>query len=284
MQFGSLVASHVRSFASAATLAAAIVIATAAPAASLPHPSHVVVVVEENKSFGQIIGNARAPAINRLVKRAALFTNAHGVTHPSLPNYLAMFAGVTNDNGDGCPATGISKTAPNLGSELHAAHRSFAGFSEALPVAGSTVCAAGTYARKHAPWVAFANVPRADHRTFAQFPRTFERLPTVSFVIPDVDDDMHDGTIAAGDAWLGAHLAALMRWADTHDTLLVVTWDEGFDPKNTVATLLYGPMIVPGTYAQRISHYDVLRTIEDFYGLAPTGHAKEARAIAGCWR
>ena len=256
----------------------------ASGAAALPHPAHVVVIVEENKSFDQIVGNRRAPIINALLQRGALFTNAHGVTHPSLPNYLAMFAGVTNDNGDGCPATGISTTAPNLGSELHAAHLSFNGFSESLPVSGSTVCAAGTYARKHAPWVAFANVPRSDQRSFSSFPRSFDRLPTVSFVIPNVDDDMHDGSIAQGDAWIHAHLKDLLRWADTHDTLVVLTWDEGFDLRNSVPTTLYGPMVKPGRYAQRISHYELLRTIEDFYGLPPTGRAKDALAIAGCWR
>ena len=252
--------------------------------AALPRPAHVLVIVEENKSFAQIIGNASAPAINALARRSALFTNAHGVTHPSLPNYLAMFAGITNDNGDGCPATGISATAPNLGSELFAAHRSFAGYSEALPATGSTICAAGTYARKHAPWVAFANVPRDAGRTFAELPRDYDRLPTVAFLIPNVDDDMHDGSIAAGDAWLRAHVASLMAWAQTHDTLLVLTWDEGFDDANTVPTLLFGPMVKPGRYAQRISHYELLRTLEDFYGLTPTGQAKAARDIAGCWR
>lgn len=267
-----------------ATLALMIEPSVPTVAAALPRPAHVVVIVEENKSFGQIVGNRHAPVINALLARGALFTNAHGVTHPSLPNYLAMFAGVTNDNGDGCPATGISATAPNLGSELHAAHLSFNGYSESLPVSGSTVCAAGTYARKHAPWVAFANVPRSDHRSFANFPRSFDRLPTVSFVIPNVDDDMHDGTIAAGDTWIHDHLHDLLRWADTHDTLVVLTWDEGFDSENTVATVLYGPMIKPGRYTQRISHYELLRTIEDFYALPPSGRAKKALAIAGCWR
>ena len=266
--------------------ALALIIEASAPtlAAVLPRPAHVVVIVEENKSFGQIVGNRRAPIINALLERGALFTNAHGVTHPSLPNYLALFAGVTNDNGDGCPATGISVNAPNLGSELHAAHLSFNGFSESLPISGSTICAAGTYARKHAPWIAFANVPRSDHRSFASFPRSFDSLPTVSFVIPNVDDDMHDGSIAQGDAWIHDHLERLLHWADTHDTLVVLTWDEGFDLGNTVATVLYGPMIKPGRYAQRISHYELLRTIEDFYKLPPSGRAKNARTIAGCWR
>ncbi|GAC1302672.1 MAG: phosphatidylinositol-3-phosphatase [Vulcanimicrobiaceae bacterium] len=252
--------------------------------AAMPRPAHVVVIVEENKSFGQIVGNARAPYINMLAKRGALFTNAHGVTHPSLPNYLALFAGLTNDNGDGCPATGLDPRAANLASELIAAHLSFAGYAESLPSQGSAVCAAGTYARKHAPWTEFANIPKAVGRGLSMLPGRYDALPTVSFVVPNVDNDMHDGTIAQGDDWLAKHLAPLLRWADAHDTLVVLTWDEGFDSANTVATVLYGRMVVPGTYAQKISHYNVLRTIEDFYGLRHTGKAADVAAIAGCWR
>jgi hypothetical protein len=253
-------------------------------AAAVPRPQHVVVIVEENKSFAQIVGNGSAPYINALAKHAALFTNAHGVTHPSLPNYLALFSGRTNDNGDACPATGIATNAPNLGSELLAAHFSFAGYSEALPQEGSTVCAAGTYARKHAPWVAFDNLPRSVGKPMTALPRDYAALPTVSFLIPDVDDDMHDGSIAAGDAWLHAHLAPLVRWANAHDTLVVLTWDEGFDPANTVPTLFFGPMVKPGRYAETISHYNVLRTLEDAYGLRATGAAAKAAVIADCWR
>lgn len=270
-----------------AALALGIALATTAPRASaapLHRPQHVVIVVEENKSYAQIVGNRSAPYINMLATRGALFTNAHGVTHPSLPNYLSLFAGVANGNGDGCPATGISPQAPNLGSELLGAHLSFAGYSESLPSAGSTVCAAGSYARKHAPWVAFSNVPASANRTFAQLPTDYARLPTVSFVIPNVDNDMHDGTIARGDGWIGTHLAPLLRWADKHDTLVVLTWDEGFDTDNTVATVFYGPMVKPGRYAEHITHHNVLRTIENLYGLSPTGEAAKVATIAGCWR
>ena len=276
-----------RSFGSAAFVALLAALASALPAAAaaMPRaPQHVVIVVEENKSFAQIVGNHNAPYINMLAARGALFTNAHGVTHPSLPNYLSLFAGIANGNGDGCPATGISPSAPNLGSELLGAHLTFAGYSESLPSPGSTVCAAGSYARKHAPWVAFSNVPASANRTFAQLPADYTHLPTVSFVIPNVDNDMHDGTIAAGDDWIGKHLASLLRWADTHDTLVVLTWDEGFDADNTVATVLYGPMIKPGRYGERITHHNVLRTIETLYGLRPTGEAAQVKTIAGCWR
>ncbi len=259
-------------------------VTTTSRAAALPRPAHVIVIVEENKSLAQIDGSAHASFINEIARRGALFTHAHGVTHPSLPNYLSLFAGVTNTNGDGCPAEGISPTAPNLGSELLAAHLSFAGYSEALPATGSTVCAAGTYARKHAPWVAFENVPKSDNRSLDALPANYADLPTVAFLIPDVDDDMHDGTIDAGDSWLVKHVKPLLAWADAHDTLVVITWDEGYDPANTVPTIFYGPMVKPGRYANAIDHLNTLRTLEDMYGLAHTGRATGVATITDCWR
>lgn len=258
-------------------------IRAAAVAAPMPQPQHVVVVVEENHSLAQIVGSRHAAYLNALAKRGALFVHAHGVTHPSLPNYLALFAGVTNDNGDGCPATGFDVHAPNLASELLAAHRTFGGYAEALPATGSAVCAAGTYARKHAPWTEFANVPRSLQRPLSAL-TSFDALPTVAFIIPDVDDDMHDGTIAQADAWARAHLDPLVRWADAHDTLLIVTWDEGYDDPNTVPTFFVGPMVKPGRYTQRIDHYNVLRTLEAMYGLPSTGRARSVATIAGWWR
>jgi acid phosphatase len=273
-----------RTFLIVAALSAAVLGARPGPAsAALPRPAHVVVIVEENKTLAQIDGSGSAGFINSLARRGALFTNARGVTHPSLPNYLALFSGLTNDNGDGCPATGISPTAPNLASELLAAHLTFAGYAEALPGEGSTVCAAGTYARKHAPWVAFSNVPSSDNKPLSALP-AFDALPTVAFLIPDVDDDMHDGTIAEGDEWLEKHLAPLMKWADAHDTLIVLTWDEGYDARNTIPTIFYGPMVKPGRYGAPIDHYNVLRTLEDMYGLPHTGHAGAVMPIASCWR
>ncbi len=261
----------------------ALAIACAPAAAALPRPAHVVVVVEENHTFAQIVGNAKAPYLNRLAATGALFTHAFGVTHPSLPNYFALFSGLTNDNGDGCPATGIPADAPNLGSELLSAKLTFHAYSESLPEAGWHGCAAGTYGRKHAPWVHFSNVPAALHRPLSQL-HSYDALGTVTFLIPNVDDDMHDGTVMQGDDWFSARLDSLVRWARTHDTLVIVTWDEGYDDTNTVPTFFVGPMVRPGRYAERVDHYTVLRTIEQMYGLAPTGHAASARALTDIWR
>jgi phosphatidylinositol-3-phosphatase len=258
----------------------------AARAAALPRPAHVVVVVEENHADAQILGNPSARYMNALAREGALFTQSYAVTHPSLPNYFALFAGLANDNGDGCPATGIPSGAPNLASVLAAAHLRFTGYAEALPAPGSMVCAAGTYGRKHAPWVHFTNVPqRTESLPFAMFPRDYAALPTVAFVIPDVMDDMHDGTVAQADAWLSKHVAPLVDWARTHDTLLILTWDEDEGTGvNHIPTIFAGPMVRPGKYAERITHYSVLRTIEDFYGLPHVGRSGGVPAITDCWQ
>lgn len=254
-----------------------------AAAGTLPRPAHVVVIIEENRTLAQIIQGRSASYLRSLAARGALFTDAHGVTHPSQPNYTALFAGLLDTNGDACPAAGIDPRAPNLGSELFAAHRSFAGYSEGLPAPGSTVCWAGPYARKHNPWVDFTNVPAASNLPLSAFP-AYPKLPTVAMVVPNVDDDMHDGTVQAADEWARAHVEPLVRWAYSHDTLVVFTWDEGYDSTNSIPTFFVGPMVRPGRYRQRIDHYDVLRTIERMYGLQPTGAARKAKTISAIWR
>ncbi|MBV8600878.1 MAG: acid phosphatase [Candidatus Eremiobacteraeota bacterium] len=248
-----------------------------------PRVDHVVVVVEENKSFGEIVGNPQAPYINLLVRDGALFTRSYGVTHPSLPNYLALFAGITNDNGDGCPATGISARAPNVAAELFGTRRAFAGYAESMPHLGFTGCWYGTYARKHAPWVEFANVPPNASLPFKALP-PYDKLPTLAMIVPNVNNDMHDGTIEMGDAWLEKNIAPLLAWGRTHNTLFVLTWDEGYDRDNHIPTIFFGPMVKPGRYARRITHYTVLATLEEVLGVAPTGRAARETPISDCWR
>lgn len=267
-----------------AALALALAVAAAAPAAAagMPRPAHTVVVIEENHTPLQVLASGKAPFLASVARAGATFTAAHGVTHPSLPNYFALFAGRTNTNGDACPATGIPRDAPNLASELLAAGFTFAAYSEALPSAGFMGCAAGTYGRKHAPWVHFSNVPQSLHRALSAL-RSYDALADVTFIVPDVDDDMHDGSVEDGDAWAKAHLAPLLAWARTHDTLVIFTWDEGYDDANSIPTFFSGPMVRRTRIAERIDHYRVLRTLEDMYGLAPTGRAAAVKPLAGWW-
>ena len=250
---------------------------------AMPRPAHVVVVIEENRTLAQVVGSASAPYLTTVAHSGALFTHAYGVTHPSQPNYFALFAGLTNDNGDRCPAHGVPAGAPNLASELLAAHLTFAAYSESLPGTGFIGCWAGTYAQKHAPWTHFTNVPQNLHRPLTAL-TSFDALPTVAFIVPNVDDDMHDGTLKEGDDWAEAHLTPLLQWAAKHDTLVVFTWDEGYDSVNSIPTMFVGPMIRPGRYAERIDHYRVLRTLEDLYGLTPTGRAAKVAPITAIWK
>ena len=255
----------------------------AVASAALPRVEHVVIVVEENKTLAQIEGNPHAPYINRLMHDGALFVNAHAERHPSLPNYFALFAGLVNGNGDDCPAVGFPASAPNIGSELFASHRAFVGYAESLPSPGFTGCWAGPYARKHVPWVQFSNVPASANLPFSAL-HSYDTLPAVTMIIPNVNNDMHDGTIAMGDAWLAKNIAPLLAWGATHDMLFVLTWDEGFDSSNNIPTLFFGPMVKPGKYKEPIDHYTVLRTIEDLLQLPPTGAAARTAAISDCWR
>ena len=259
--------------------------ATPARAAALPAPpEHTVIVLEENHGYGDVIGSPQAPYLNQLARQGALFTDSRAITHPSEPNYLALFSGSTQGiTDDSCPHR---FTAPNLAAELIAAGQTFAGYAEDLPTTGSPVCSAGQYARKHVPWTNFGNVPARDSKPFSAFPAGhYSRLPTVSFVIPNLCDDMHDCPVASGDSWLRAHLSGYASWARTHDSLLIITWDENDgSPGNQIPTILAGQPVRTGRYAEPITHNSELRTVEERYRLPLTGQAATAALITGSWR
>lgn len=252
-------------------------------AEALPQPDHVVVVIEENKSFTQIIGNeGDAPYINELARRGALFTQSYGVTHPSQPNYLALFAGSTRDiTSNACP---LDLGGDNLAAALQAMGLDFAIYSESLPRAGAADCIYGDYRRKHNP-VADWQELAAYNLPFTAFPQDYSQLPTVSFVVPDQRHDMHDGSVAQGDAWLKQNLASYADWALQHNSLLIVTWDEDDGSEhNRIATIVVGQMVKPGRSAQRINHYNLLRTIEEMYGLPYLNETASAKPVTGIWR
>jgi phosphatidylinositol-3-phosphatase len=149
--------------------------------AALPVAAHIVVVVEENHSYSEIIGSSDAPYLNSLAAQGAVFTQSLALGHPSEPNYLALFSGSTQGiTDDSCPNT---FSTPSLESELLAAGRTFTGYSEGLPSAGSFACTAGAYDRNHVPWTDFSQDNAADNQPFSSFPSDFTQLPAVSFVI-----------------------------------------------------------------------------------------------------
>lgn len=252
----------------------------------LPHPDHVVIVIEENHGYAQIMDERNSASyIHALAKRGMLFTRSYGVSHPSQPNYLALFSGSTQGiSNDACLG---SFNNDNLASTLMDGGFSFATFSESLPATGYLGCAAGAYQRKHNPaanWQG-TRLPAGVNMRFADFPQDFSGLPTVSFVIPDQDNDMHDGSFEAADEWLKTRIAPYVDWAMTHNSLLILTWDEDdFRGDNRIVTILAGQMVKPGTSAQRIDHYSVLRTLLDFYDLPALGASRDTKAISGMWK
>jgi len=264
----------------------------------VPHFDHVVIVIEENHAYSQIIGAATAPYINSLAAGGALMTQSFAITHPSEPNYVAFFSGGTQGVTSDAVYPHSQFTAPNLGEKLLAAGLGFGGYSETMPSVGydgaSFGTAPATYQRKHNPWVNWQDttdplpankLPLAVNMPYAGFfPADFTTLPTLSFVIPNQLDDMHDGTIAQGDAWLQANLSGYATWCKTHDSLLVVTWDEDDSAHgNQIATIFYGAFVVPGQYAEHITHYSVLRTLEDAYGLPHDAGSATATSITDIW-
>ena len=249
---------------------------------AIPAPDHVVIVMEENHGYSEIIGSPNAPYINSLAQSGALFTNSYAIEHPSQPNYLDLFSGsnqgVTDDS---CPH---SFAVASEGSELNDAGLGFAGYSESLPGKGSLVCSYGKYARKHAPWTNFTNLPPKRNLPFTKF-KKYAKLPTVSWVIPNLHDDMHDGSVQQGDTWLQTNMSAYLAWAQTHNSLLIVTWDEDDGgQQNHIATIFVGPMVKPGQYSEKINHYTLLATIEAMYGLAPLGKSQGVNPISDVWQ
>jgi len=186
----------------------------------VPRPDHVVILVLENHSITNVLDNPDAPYINSLATAGANMVQSYAETHPSQPNYLALFSGSTNGlTDDSCPNT---YATDNLGAQALAAGIGYTGYAESLPSVGYTGCTSGRYARKHSPWVNFSNVPAASNQPLTSFPTDYPTLPTVSFVIPNLDHDMHDGTIAQGDTWIHDNLDGYVQWAKTHNSLLVL--------------------------------------------------------------
>jgi phosphatidylinositol-3-phosphatase len=255
-------------------------------AGAVPRAAHVMVVVLENKNDEQVVGSPQAPYLTELAHEGANLTDAHGEAHPSQPNYIALLSGSTQGvSNDACPQE--LGDEPTMVSQLTTAGLSFAGYSEGLPSPGFTGCASpdGQYARKHNPWVDFTSSPPDVNLPLTAMPTDYAALPTLSMVIPNMCNDMHDCPVSTGDAWARQHLAGYVAWARSHDSLLVVTFDEDDGrAQNHIPTILVGPMVRPGDVGGRTDHYTLLRTIDDMYGLPALAGAAHTAPLTGLWQ
>jgi acid phosphatase len=241
---------------------------TLAAEVPLPRPDHVVLVIMENHSFADLMETDQAPFIHRLTDNGALFTKSFAVSHPSQPNYLALFSGSTHSVQDN---NFHLFAAPTLASSLAAKGYSFVGYVER----GSP--------RKHNPWQSFADSQHVE-QDLSQFPNDFTKLPTVSFVIPNLDHDMHDGSIRRGDEWLRQRVNDYAEWCRNSNNLLILTFDESdSDSSNQILTVFFGGVVRTDRYSEKVDHYIVLRTLQAMYGLDPLGEAASREPIEDVW-
>jgi acid phosphatase len=255
------------------------------PLSITPAIKHITVVIMENYAYSRIIGSSAAPYENALARANALWTNSHAVAHPSEPNYLALFSGSTHGvTSDYCPLT---YSTQNLATELLSHGFTFAGYAENWP---SSAACYGTYSlsvhsrymywRKHVPWTDFSNLAYRTYGHTYYGPGT-PLTGSVNFVVPNICHDMHDCSVASGDAWLAKNLPPIISYNSTHGGLLIVTFDEADnDSTNHIATIMIGPMVHHLWHTGYITHYSVLRLIEANFHLPYLGYSYYAPAIS----
>jgi len=266
---------------------------TTPPSVQVPSFTHVVLVVFENHEATSIFGNPDASTFNALARRYATLTDYDAVAHPSLPNYLALVSGSTQRISSDC--TDCVVRARSLADTLAAAGKTWKTYAEDLPYPGFTGASAGRYAKKHDPFLYFSDVvgSRARRDRVVPFPQlardlAAHRLPDFSLLIPNLCDDMHDCSVATGDAWLKAHVVPLLRSPELLGGVVFVVFDEGTSDAGgggRIEALALGPTVRHGsTFPKATNHYGLLRTIEDAWGLPRLGLSRTGTPIGRIWR
>jgi hypothetical protein len=286
----------------------------AAARAKAHHFDRVVIIVLENTDYERAM---RDPNLRALAAQGASFTNFHALFHPSYPNYLAMIAGT--DFGLHRRGSYLGDKQVNFPNDL--AHRTIADrliaagldfkqYAEELP-AGTcpwnisdlrVADKRGNYVRRHVPFLSFREVQEkwCDHviqvdsgkadNFFVQDAK--KGLVAYSFYTPNMNHDGHDTTAQVSGAWVKKFLDDSFPEKLRKGTLVVVTFDEsGGNEDNRVYSVFLGDMVKPANQqdpsalAKRYTHYSVLRTIEDNFGLEPlTSNDRDAGPITGIWK
>jgi phosphatidylinositol-3-phosphatase len=260
-------------------------------AGAWPGIGHIYEIVFENHEFGSIIGSGAAPYINSLDDRYGLATDYTAVTHPSLPNYLALWSGSTqgvndNDRHDFTKST-------TLADQIEASGRTWHVAAQNVPLncfTGDTASGGddgpGTYVRKHEPAISWTTVSTNPSRcrNITDFTHFTPDLGNYWFIVPNLCNDMHDCSIATGDRWLRDFLPTILgSGAFQNDGLVFVTFDEGSSDiggGGKVATIVISPKAKAGFSSSRAyNHYSLLRTIEDLWSMPCLGNSCSANAL-----
>jgi len=263
------------------------------PARLVPNFDYIVVIVFENREFEKIVGNPAMPVFNRLAQDYTLLTQHYAVTHPSLPNYLAMIGGDTFGIKRNCDDCFIN--APSLPDLIEASGRTWKTYQEDMP----EPCFIGSgmvYAQKHNPFVYFDPI-RLDAARCERSVRPLTdlssdlaagSLPNFVFITPNLCNDAHDCGLDVADVWLASQMQSLINFFGTtsQSFLVILTWDEGQGdfsccglPEKAggrVATILISPQVKNGFEdATPYTHYSLLKTIAEAWGLPYLGHAAD---------
>ncbi|WP_425147972.1 alkaline phosphatase family protein [Deinococcus sp.] len=272
---------------------------TSALAAPAPKLQHVFVFVLENHSLSTVLGNPNLPTLNRLATTYGYAANYTGVTHPSLPNYVAMIAGDTMGTAGDDP--GQRFAGDNLALQLEKAGLSWRGYMQGLPTTASTADYAGAYGKKHNPFMLSSDIVNSPQRVqnvvpYEQFGADLSSgsVPNFAFLVPDVCHDMHGalnclGRAAldrAGDTFIGTWTQKIMAspiWKS--GAAIVITFDEGGGGDKVggggrVATIVLTPDGPRGKVSRvPYNHSSLLRTIQEGFGLPLLRGAKTATAM-----
>jgi hypothetical protein len=262
----------------------------ATAAAPVPAFDHVVVIVFENKESTRVLGNRAAPTFNAYGHRYARLTRYYGVTHPSLPNYLALVSGSTQGITTTCTACVVD--APSLADTIEASGRTWKTYAEGLPAPGFLGPSKGRYAKKHNPFAYFRGIAEDPARRARLVPLSqlgpdvrAGVLPSFSLVVPDLCHSMHDCSVSVGDTWLRRQIG---RFLKLPNTVVFVVFDEGSTSirgGGHTAALALGRAVRSGTRSTAVTgHYGLLRTIEQSWGLPLLGHSAHVAPITGIWR
>ena len=250
----------------------------------------MIVVVFENKETSAVLGSPSAPTFNAYARTYASLTRYYGVTHPSLPNYLALVSGSTQGITSDCITCEVD--GRSLADTLEASGRTWKAYLEGLPRRGFLGGFSGRYAKKHDPFAYFRSVAQTPARAQRLVPLTelaadleAGALPDFSLVVPDLCDSMHDCSVRVGDAWLRRTVGPLLHLPKT---VVFIVFDEGSTNARGgghVPALAVGTAVRPHAKFRGVTnHYGLLRTIEQAWGLPRLGHSAKAIRITGIWR
>jgi hypothetical protein len=233
----------------------------------------VFLIVMENHSYSQALSGRY---LSGLAAHYPIATDYHGVSHPSLPNYLALTSGSTwgiaDDGYHRLPAGG-------LGAELTAAAIPWRAYMEGM----SRGCfnSPYPYALKHDPFAYYGSTCPPEVVPFTQFVTDMKGVvPRLVWITPGLCHDGHDCSLAVADQWLSQTVPKILATsAWQQNGLLLITWDEGEDRTNHVLTLVIHSNPLARTSGQAYNHYSLLATIEDRLGVARLGQAAHASAM-----